>query len=350
MMLKKIIIIIIISFQVTICLKAQEYRLFKSLSGLWSFSVGDDFNWRLPDQNYSGWDKIYVGISWENQGYQGYNGYAWYKKSVVFSDLTHKSNLILKIGAIDDADEVYFNGTLIGKSGAFPPNVETAYNSIREYLIPTNLIYTNEPNVIAIRVYDVYNDGGITGSVELLNNVAESYLLKDLSGKWKFNPGNNDNWVRTDYDDSNWNTIQVPQKWDTQGYAYLDGLAWYRKTFIWDKNVSSDKLVMVLGKIDDEDEVYLNGNFIGSVSTMKKDGDYIASKNDYQILRAYVINKDMLRHGENILVVRVIDNQYDGGIYEGPVGIMTLQAFENYFSKYVKYRSLFDYIMESIFD
>ena len=329
--------------------RAQKLEPIKTLSGHWSFSVGDDLRWKLPQHDFSSWDRIYTGGNWEHQGYEGYNGYAWYKKRVNISAVALNEPLFLKIDRIDDADEVYFNGTLIGHSGTFPPNVETAYEKVRKYEIPSYLINPNGEDVIAIRVYDAYLDGGILGGVSVCKDAAQSYLLLDLSGKWKFKTGNESVCKDYSYDDNDWEELNVPERWDTQGYEFYDGYAWYRRTFNWNKNVPDEGLVVVLGRIDDKDKVYLNGKKIGSINQLKS-GPYDGGKPDHQALRAYYVPKSSLHQGINVLAVLVFDEKYDGGIYEGPVGIMTVRSFENYFFEYEKKRSLFDFLLESLFD
>ncbi len=345
----RILLLILLIVTLNLELSAQKLRQIVSLQGYWSFSVGDDISWRWSDHDFSDWDRIYVGISWESQGYDGYNGYAWYKKKVEISNMSTNTRLILQIDQIDDADEVYFNGVLIGHSGSFPPNVQTAYSQLRRYAVPQTLINFNGNNLIAVRVYDTYLNGGILGQAGLYVDVASAYILQDLSGSWRFKPGDNTNYSSFGYNHADWDTLNVPGTWESQGYPYLDGYAWYRKSFTWDKPTMGDDVVVVLGRIDDRDVVYLNGNRIGSVDEIKK-GPYYAGKPDYQTLRAYRISRSMLNRGQNILAVRVWDDRLEGGMYDGPIGIMTLKAFESYFSEHEESKNLFEYFLDRFFD
>ena len=343
------LLLILLFLSLDIGLSAQKLRQILSLQGYWSFSVGDDLSWRWNDHDFSGWDKIYVGSSWESQGYEGYNGYAWYKRKVEIPAMSSNTKLILQIDQIDDADEVYFNAVLIGRTGGFPPDTQTAYSQLRRYPVPPGLIKPGDNNLIAVRVYDAYLNGGILGQAGLYADVASAYMLKDLSGPWRFKPGNNVNFSSSSYNDAEWDSLNVPQTWESQGYPYLDGYAWYRKSFSWDKPVSGDDLVVVLGRIDDKDVAYLNGKRIGSVDEIKK-GPYYAGKQDYQTLRAYRIPRTMLNRGKNALAVRVWDDRLDGGMYDGPIGIMTVKAFESYFAEHEKSKSLFEYFLDRFFD
>src|SRR5664279_476570 len=100
-----------------ISLRAEDLRKIVSLSGSWRFSIGDDSKWASPSYDDSGWDQINVPGKWEDQGYNDYNGYAWYRKSFKMNDIPLNTSIYLMLGRIDDADEVYLNGTEIGKSG-----------------------------------------------------------------------------------------------------------------------------------------------------------------------------------------------------------------------------------------
>ncbi len=44
--------------------------------------------------------------------------------------------LKMYLGKIDDADQTYLNGKLIGETGSFPPNYVTQWEKQRIYIIP----------------------------------------------------------------------------------------------------------------------------------------------------------------------------------------------------------------------
>jgi len=61
-----------------------------------------------------------------------------------------KKNLALKIRAIRSADEIYFNGNLIGKTGTPWKKEGFYYDRSRLYIIPGNLVSTSAPNRVRI--------------------------------------------------------------------------------------------------------------------------------------------------------------------------------------------------------
>lgn len=117
---------------------SEDLRKIVSLSGNWKFSIGDDSKWSSPSYDDSGWDQITVPGQWENQGYNDYNGYAWYRKSFRVREIPSNTTIYLLLGKIDDVDIVYLNGREIGRSGKFPPDFKTAYDRDRRYIVPAD--------------------------------------------------------------------------------------------------------------------------------------------------------------------------------------------------------------------
>ena len=290
-----------------------------SLKGPWKFSIGDDGRWAAAAFDDRKWENIRVPATWENEGFYGYDGYAWYRKSFDGRELKANAGLYLGLGYIDDADEVYFNGRLIGFSGGFPPRFHTAYKAHRMYPIPAEYINRNGENTIAVRVYDAHLEGGIiAGDIGIFYRKDELALDIDLKGIWRFRTGNHPNWAGPDFDDRKWAPIMVPSFWEDQGYNY-DGIAWYRKAFFVPKSLEGQELVLLVGKIDDFDLTYLNGKFMGSTN----DGRRFGSSQSWLQVRAYSIPAGALRFGEvNYLAVQVKDMGVGGGIYQGPLGIV----------------------------
>jgi GH15 family glucan-1,4-alpha-glucosidase len=129
----------------------------------WLFKTGDDLEYRPVECNDSDWQSIRVPAQWENAGFPGYDGFAWYRLHFNVPRALLNRDLTLCAGTIDDADETYLNGTLIGSTGRFPPAAASAWNEQRAYRVPAHLL--REKNVLAVRVYDMRLGGGIAGGV-----------------------------------------------------------------------------------------------------------------------------------------------------------------------------------------
>ncbi len=288
------------------------------LNGRWKFALGDQQNRSLKDFDDSDWEWIKVPAQWENQGFHGFDGFAWYRTSFNGSRLPKGVKVFLNMGFVDDADEVYFNGELIGFSGVMPPRFRTAYNSERSYVIPQSLINYDGPNVIAVRVFDSQYSGGIVdGNIGIYRVNSGSPMLLDLQGVWDFSISKNGS--KPSQNDS-WDKILVPKYWEKQGYRRHDGFAWYRKEFELLPEMKNEELVLVLGKIDDFDEVYVNGKLVGRT----RDNRRFPHSESYSKYRIYYLSSVVLKeNGINLIEVQVEDIGVDGGIYDGPIGITT---------------------------
>ncbi len=132
----------------------------------------------------------------------------------------------------------------------------------------------------------------------------------ELSGKWLFRIGDDRNWSETKIDEFGWVEIQVPSQWEKQGYNF-DGVAWYRKHVNIPSHFKTKKIYLYLGKIDDNDLVYFNGELIGVTNGWTQE-------------RIYFIPNDLINYdSDNVIAVRVEDKGLGGGIYEGPILIVS---------------------------
>ena len=314
----------------TLFASQNELVRIKNLEGQWKYSIGERDEWTSSKYDDSKWTSIYVPSSWEDQGFYGYNGFGFYRKEFTISKEHHGKTLYLNLGYIDDVDETYINGHKIGSTGSFPPSYVTAYNANRVYYIPEEYLKFDGINTIAVKVYDSYQQGGIvSGEIGIYVNRFDVQLDINLQGVWKFKPG--DDFSRKDagYDDSRWNEIFVPSKWEDQGYRNYDGYAWYRKTFNYKGNFSDETIILVLGKIDDLDQVYINGTLVaGTGDLTSQTNKRVNTGEQHRAFRGYYIPKNVLKKDQkNLIAVRVYDGQGAGGIYEGPVGILSQKKY-----------------------
>jgi hypothetical protein len=307
-----------------------EWKQVINLSGVWKFSVGDNHVWADTGFNDDSWERIEVPSSWENQGFHGYDGYAWYRNTFSIPGRYKNEVVYLFLGFVDDVDQVFINGKQIGSTGSFPPHYESAYDVNRRYPVPPSVINYNAQNTIAVRVYDDELEGGILrGNIGFYVPEFSMDNGINLVGNWKFKPGDSPDWKNVNYNDRDWADLIVPGYWENQGFPDYDGLAWYRKKVFVPKKYKNDDLILVMGKIDDIDEVYINGKLVGSTGNFEtRDlGD------NYLKLRGYYLSRDDFKYGENNLIaVRVYDGFKQGGIYEGPVTIVPQKEYTEYWN------------------
>ena len=332
--ISKAFVKVIIVFQ---CLAAQnvladDWELLISLEGRWKFSIGDDLMWAEPDYEDHQWETIPVPATWENEGFNGYDGFAWYRKIFKGSYLPKSKPIFLFLGYIDDVDEVYINGNLVGISGSFPPKFSTAHRALRRYLIPNRLINFDGNNLISVRVFDKYGEGGIiSGDIGLYTTEGVPNMTLGLEGVWSFKRGDDSQWKNRYYHDEGWDPITVPSPWENQGNKRYDGYGWYRRTIRFTEEQVRQPLVLLLGKIDDFDQTYFNSKMIGSTN----DGRSFGFSGSFSKIRVYDIPSELIRVGQtNTIAVRVLDIGNVGGIYDGPVGILPKSQVRKYLEFY----------------
>ena len=112
-------------------------------------------------------------------------------------------------------------------------------------------------------------------------------------------------WAAPTLGDSGWMPIAVPALWEAQGYADLDGIAWYRTTVVLTAGEAGHDAALSLGMIDDDDITWVNGVEVGRTV-------------GYNIARHYAIPASALHAGSNVVAVRVSDTGGGGGIYGAP--------------------------------
>jgi hypothetical protein len=301
----------------------KDLELSIPIAGDWRFIIGDSLQWKEKIYNDGSWDPINVPEDWELQGYHGYDGFAWYRYHFDGRGLSRSDINFVMLGFIDDVDETYLNGELIGKSGMLPPRFRTAYNAQRRYPIPNEFVDFEGDNVIAIRVYDDYKSGGIcSGDIGFYAKINSNNLnlLQNLAGLWKFNDYDTKAFSDEKTDDSGWSTIMVPSYWDNHGYRTFDGVAWYRKHFKLNFEVNpNENYYLVVGKIDDFDVTFLNGQQIGQTN----DGKQFGESDSYRNVRIYRIPDGLLKKtANNVIAIKVQDMGLEGGIYSGVLGIV----------------------------
>jgi hypothetical protein len=123
--------------------------------------------------------------------------------------------------------------------------------------------------------------------------------------------------VGADVNDADWQTAQMPRDMDTLGekWANRDGEAVFRRTFEVPESLQGRDLLLSLGAIDDNDDVFLNGTRIGG----RREGE----EANWSVKRQYAVPASMLRAGKNVLAVRVWD-RFGGGGFTGTEDEMRL--------------------------
>ncbi|AYL96927.1 sialate O-acetylesterase [Mucilaginibacter celer] len=103
-------------------------------------------------------------------------------------------------------------------------------------------------------------------------------------------------------DTTGWKTMTLPLFFEKSALGDFDGVVWFRKKVTIPAAWAGQDVKISLGKIDDNEITYFNGEKIGAT-----DG-YTQSRN-------YVIPAAKVKAGEAVITVRVFDSGGGGGLY-----------------------------------
>lgn len=169
--MKKILFSVLALASMSVAAQRLQFREAK-------FKMGDDPSYSSVTLDDSKWETLSVCKTWDAQGKHVDAATGWYRFHVKItksmlnaSDM--KEYVQFALGAVDDADETYLNGKLIGKTGQFPQDqggYRSQWSKPRVYNVKVsdNNIRWDEDNVLAVRCYSGGNPGGMfQGPVEV---------------------------------------------------------------------------------------------------------------------------------------------------------------------------------------
>jgi sialate O-acetylesterase len=109
-------------------------------------------------------------------------------------------------------------------------------------------------------------------------------------------------WENPELDHSKWQTMALPQLWESGGLADFDGVAWFRRTVEIPEAWAGKAATLHLGPIDDQDWTWVNGKQVGHSGV-------------WNVPRSYVLPAETVKAGKMTIAVRVLDTGGGGGIY-----------------------------------
>ena len=131
--------------------------------------------WAMPNYDDSAWSKIVlpkkVQEIWRN-----INGIFWFRKEIEIPAAWEGKEVTLSLGPVDDYDETYWDGQLVGFG--------RQWNKNREYTVPARLVKKGRA-VITIRCTDDHGDGGLYGDPRLLYVQGPDGKKIALDNVWK---------------------------------------------------------------------------------------------------------------------------------------------------------------------
>jgi sialate O-acetylesterase len=102
-----------------------------------------------------------------------------------------------------------------------------------------------------------------------------------------------------------WKDIKVPSIWENTEINGFKGDVWYKTHFFVGEENQDKNLRLILGQLSEYDQAWVNGHQIGQ--------NFI-----FWQWRNYFIPKEMLKHGNNELTLRIFDKKGKGGFLSKP--------------------------------
>ncbi|MBN1349688.1 hypothetical protein JXJ21_09780 [candidate division KSB1 bacterium] len=163
------------------------------LPGIWRFQPGDSLEWANPEFADTNWNALEVPGNWENQAFPRLDGFAWYRLHFDLPAEYLAEDVVFILGQINDTDETFLNGQKIGGMGDSEKG-ESAHKFTRKYPVEKRLLKPVN-NVMAIRVFDMGNLGGIVrGPLRVVkkSNLVEyqrpTGLKPPVTPEWAYEP------------------------------------------------------------------------------------------------------------------------------------------------------------------
>jgi len=150
-------------------------RINSVITGLPDKDNGLELNYNIAAFDDSDWKTIKASKLWEDQGYRGFNGIAWYRKSIELDKIQAESGIVLLLGKIDDYDVCWVNGVEVGNTNA--------HNIDRIYKVPASILKEGE-NVIALKITDTGGGGGLYSPAQDVYLTSGNTKIS-LAGDWK---------------------------------------------------------------------------------------------------------------------------------------------------------------------
>ena len=174
-----------------------------TLNGPWKFIAGDNMQYAESNYDDSQWENMDltapsgvhdddVGLSgyvpgWTTKGHSNYSGYAWYRLKVILDSLPENNLAFAAPPSVDDAYQLFINGSLLGSTADFSGTVPIIYSiQPRMFLVPEN-VKKEKDITIAFRVWmSSASLGADAGGIHIAPTLGEkNHIEKKYRFQWE---------------------------------------------------------------------------------------------------------------------------------------------------------------------
>lgn len=153
-----------------------------------------DVDRQTVDRTVADWQIVKAPEVWSKPP-SGKQGYSWYRCVVDVPAAWQGKDVELFIEPVDDAREIYINGSKVGAFGSFPPEFRSGLGEPDRHRVDSKTLVFGQPNAFAIRVFDSDGRGGFNVAAPVLFAGGEAIRL---IGAWQFRAGDNPQWSQLD--------------------------------------------------------------------------------------------------------------------------------------------------------
>jgi hypothetical protein len=155
--------------------------------------------WAKAEFNDAGWPDIEPGVRWGESGVAAlkeHRGVVWFRTTVELTAQQAEAASQLLLGQVATSDTAWVNGVRVGSGNAWWAG--------REYAVPKGVLKPGK-NVIALRVLDEGNGGGLLGPADQRVLRTADGTRITLPARWKYQPG------------SHVSAVQMSAPWEPPG-------------------------------------------------------------------------------------------------------------------------------------
>ncbi len=291
-----------------------------ALDGEWFVAKGDRREESAPPEQSSVWRSVSLPVDLQKNipDWAGRQGRFWYRKR--FNWNYQNSHVYLKIACISGENRLWINGKLVGVT-----NSETDVNAVamipRNYPVPPEALRKGSNEILICVDYETDAALGLNGSTGNILFPFEFHLFSgdreekeladlDLTGKegWRIQKvsGPSEAWQMEKSV-----SLEIPCTVQSRLPEWGGKAGWFRivrEIQLPAFSASGTAPALLIGAVDDEDIVFVNGVEIGRTTRKTNPADY------WKAMRRYPIPPGLLKNGINRIEILLHDFNGSGSI------------------------------------